>query len=75
MAAHLHAWQICDTLEQKLDALFVHFAIEPWDYLNRSAEAAQLARGYNTAGRAEIEDARLHIHTEIADPLVPATRP
>ena len=55
------AWATCETLEQKMDILLQHFAIEPWDFLNSSAEAAQLEGGYNDAGRAEIAAALVRI--------------
>lgn len=59
-------WADCDTLEQKLDLLLHHFAIEPWDYLNSSPHAAELERGYNEAGRAALEEARLDFHGDVA---------
>ena len=60
------AWATCETLEQKMDILLQHFAVEPWDFLNSSAEAAQLEGGYNDAGRAEIAAARLGFRGDIA---------
>ncbi len=64
-------WETCDTLSQKLDILLQHFAIEPWEFLHSSEEAAQLERGYNAAGRAEIEGARLGFRGDIADLFEP----
>lgn len=59
-------WEQCETLGAKLDVLLVHFALEPWEFLNSSKEAAELVHGYNAAGRAEIEAARLGFRDDVA---------
>ncbi|MEM6463903.1 MAG: TetR/AcrR family transcriptional regulator [Pseudomonadota bacterium] len=65
------AWDTRDSLDGKLDAVLQHFAIDPWDYVHSSEEAAELVGGYNEAGRAEIEAARRGFRNEIADLFVP----
>ena len=65
--AILDRWADCRSLAEKLDVLLLHFAVEPWEFLNSSAEAAQLERGYNEAGRDEIEEARLRFRGDIAE--------
>ena len=64
-------WQNCNRLEEKLDILLQHFALEPWEYVNSSEEAAELAGGYNAAGHAEIEAAREGFRDEVAAIFVP----
>lgn len=64
-------WETSDTLGEKLDILLHHFALVPWDFVNSSAEAAELERGYNAAGRAEIEAARLGFRGDIAALFTP----
>ena len=64
-------WRDCESLAEKLDVLLRHFALEPWEYVNSSAEAAELERGYNAAGRAEIEAARLGFRDEVAGLFAP----
>lgn len=59
-------WQTTDRLDERLDILFKHFAIETWEYVSSSEEAAELAGGYNASGRTEIEQARLGFRNEIA---------
>jgi len=64
-------WQNCIRLDEKLDILLQHFALEPWEYVNSSPEAAELAGGYNAAGHAEIEAARVGFRDEVAAIFVP----
>ncbi len=59
-------WETCETLDQKLDILLQHFAMEPWEFIRGSEEAAELEQGYNDAGHAEIEAARLGFRGDIA---------
>lgn len=67
----VEAWQTCDTLDQKLDVLLQHFALDTWEFLNSSPEAAELERGFNAAGKAELDAARLGFHGDIADLFQP----
>lgn len=60
------AWIDCSDLGAQLDILFQHFAIEPWEFINSSAEAAELEHGYNEAGRAEVAASRLGFRKEVA---------
>ncbi len=60
-------WNDCITLEEKLDVLLLHFAVEPWDFLNSSPEAAELEHGFNEVGRSAIAEARLAFRGEIAE--------
>ncbi|MCV6594001.1 MAG: TetR/AcrR family transcriptional regulator [Silicimonas sp.] len=60
-------WRRCEALGDKLDVLLVHFALEPWEFLNASDVAAELERGHNPVGRAEIEASRDMFRHEIAD--------
>jgi len=59
-------WQLTERLDERLDFLFQHFAIDTWEYVSSSGEAAELAGGYNAAGRAEIEQARQGFRDDIA---------
>lgn len=65
--AIVQTWATCDTLDQKLDVLLQHFAIDSWEFLNSSPDAAELERGFNAAGKAELDAARLGFHGDIAD--------
>ena len=65
------AWRHCNTLGEKLDVLLLHFALEPWEYVNSSAETAELERGYNEAGKAEVEAAREGFRDEVAQLFEP----
>lgn len=65
------AWRSCHTLAEKLDVLLLHFALEPWEYVNGSAEAAELERGYNEAGKEEVEAARAGFRDEVAGLFTP----
>ncbi|MCV6600102.1 MAG: TetR/AcrR family transcriptional regulator [Cohaesibacter sp.] len=67
----LTEWGDSDGLDQKLDILLHYFAVVPWDFLNSSEEAAQLERGYNAAGRAAVEEARLVFQDDIAALFMP----
>ncbi|MEM7069894.1 MAG: TetR/AcrR family transcriptional regulator [Pseudomonadota bacterium] len=64
-------WRNCSSLGEKLDLLLLHFALEPWEYINSSPEAAEMERGYNDAGKAEVEAARLGFRDEVAQLFVP----
>ncbi len=64
-------WQSCETLELKLDVLLNRFAVDSWDFLNSSPQAAELERGYNAAGRAAIAEAREGFHPDIAALFTP----
>ncbi len=70
-AAITKAWGACETLDDKLDVLLQRFAMDPWDFLNTSEAAAELERGFNAAGRAEIEEARLGFRGDIAALFAP----
>jgi AcrR family transcriptional regulator len=64
-------WQVSNDLEEKIDILLQHFALEPWEYVHSSPEAAELERGYNAAGHAEIGLARDGFRDDIAALFVP----
>ena len=64
-------WRNCNSLDEKLDLLLLHFALEPWEYINGSPEAAEMERGYNEAGKAEVELAREGFRDEVAQLFVP----
>ena len=64
-------WRSCNTLGEKLDLLLHHFALEPWEYINSSPEAAEMERGYNEAGKAEVVTAREGFRDEVAQLFVP----
>lgn len=64
-------WKTCATLEEKLDVLLLHFAVEPWDFLKSSPEAAELEHGFNEVGRSAIAEARLAFRGEIAKLFMP----
>lgn len=59
-------WRHCSNLDEKLDVLLQHFALEPWEFIHSSPAAAELAGGYNDAGRAEIYAAREGFRDEVA---------
>jgi AcrR family transcriptional regulator len=59
-------WSACATLGEKLDVLFDHFAMKPWEYLKSSPVAAELERGYNAVGRAAIDEARQGFRDDVA---------
>jgi AcrR family transcriptional regulator len=64
-------WENAESLEDKLDVLLQHFAVEPWEYLSSSETAAELEGGYNAAGRAELDAAREVFHQDIAALFAP----
>ncbi|MEM9277781.1 MAG: TetR/AcrR family transcriptional regulator [Pseudomonadota bacterium] len=64
-------WRSCNSLGEKLDLLLLHFALEPWEYINSSPEAAEMERGYNDAGKRQVEAAREGFRDEVAQLFVP----
>lgn len=65
------AWAQSEHLPDRLDSLFEHFALEPWEYVHGSTHTAELAGGYNAEGKAAVEEARLTFHGDIADLFEP----
>lgn len=68
------AWLECEDLDGKLEILLRHFAVEPWEFINSSEEAAELEHGYNAAGRAEVAASRLAFRDEVAAIFTPFER-
>ena len=66
-----HAWLEQEDLDARLDSLLEHFAIEPWEFIHGSQEAAELEYGYNDAGRAEVAASRLTFRDEVAAIFAP----
>ncbi|MCG7494524.1 TetR/AcrR family transcriptional regulator [Thalassobius sp. Cn5-15] len=64
-------WQRCNTLAEKLDVMLHRFVVDSWEFLNSSDAAAELQGGYNAAGKAAIERARLGFRKDIADLFTP----
>ncbi|MCF2869495.1 TetR/AcrR family transcriptional regulator [Octadecabacter sp. G9-8] len=59
-------WEKAAGLDEKLDILFLHFAIETWEYIKLSDATADLVDGYNSVGRNEIEQAKDGFRGDIA---------
>ncbi|WP_224816431.1 TetR/AcrR family transcriptional regulator [Hasllibacter sp. MH4015] len=64
-------WDGAQTLSEKLDILFQHAVIDPWDALRDAPDAAELEQAAHPAASAAMEEAQANIHAALTDLLRP----
>ncbi|WP_308909163.1 TetR/AcrR family transcriptional regulator [Pseudokordiimonas caeni] len=58
-------------LAAKLDALFAHMILKPFDMMSAAPDAEDIVEGFNTAGRCEITEANSRFEALIAGMIAP----
>ncbi len=72
IAAVRAEWEACSGLADKLDILFAHMAVRPFELISASPDADDIISGFNAAGRDEIAAAGERYRLMIEELLAPS---